>query len=293
MAIITPMIPSTGEIDYEGLRRLLQYHVASSTDNLCILGTTGEASLMSLDERAKVLSLAVEEVKGKMPILAGTGTINPTQVKTFTQQAIDIGCDAALVVTPYYVKPPQRGLIQHMMSTADLGLPVVMYNVPGRTGVNFLDESMAIAAAHPNIIGIKDATGDLTRVTKCRELISDPNFLLYSGDDATTVDFVMLGGDGGISVTANVAAPAMHTMLAAALAGDEATAKAINAELDGLHHKLFCETSPMPAKWAAQRLGLIDSAYCRPPLDYMDEKFVPIVEEALQQAKLLENIGTL
>ena len=162
-AIITPML-DTGKIDLNSLRNLLQYHLDSGTDNLCILGTTGEASVMSMDERAQVLKTAVEMVKGKMPILAGCGTINPNNVKEMTKQAIDLGCDASLLVTPYYVKPPQRGLIKHFSDMADLGLPVVMYNIPGRAKVDLTPESTAILAEHPNIVGLKDATGDLDRV---------------------------------------------------------------------------------------------------------------------------------
>ncbi|KAL7523384.1 hypothetical protein ACHAXR_000153 [Thalassiosira sp. AJA248-18] len=156
---------------------------------------------MSMDERAQVLSVAVEEVKGKIPILAGTGTINPQHVKEMTLQAIDLGCDASLVVTPYYVKPPQRGLIKHMVSMADLGLPVVMYNIPGRAGVDLTMESTAICADHSNIVGLKgktqglDATGDLDRVGKIRSLVGD-KLLLYSGNDDTSPHFVMRGGDG-------------------------------------------------------------------------------------------------
>ncbi|KAL7548351.1 hypothetical protein ACHAWF_011637 [Thalassiosira exigua] len=153
-AIITPMT-DTGKLDIPSLRKLLQIHVDAGTDNLCILGTTGEASVLSMDERAQVLKTAVEEVKGKIPILAGTGTINPEHVKEMTLQAMDIGCDASLVVTPYYVKPPQRGLIKHFTSMADLGLPVVMYNIPGRTKVDLTPESTAICADHPLIVGLK------------------------------------------------------------------------------------------------------------------------------------------
>jgi 4-hydroxy-tetrahydrodipicolinate synthase len=285
------MIPETGAIDIEGLRKLLRYHVQQETDNLCILGTTGEASVLTMEERKLVLTTAVTEVKGKIPILVGTGTINPTAVKTLTQQAIDLGCDAALVVTPYYVKPPQRCLIQHMTDAADLGLPVVIYNVPGRTAVDFKDENIAIAAQHPGIIGVKDATGDLSRVEILRKLTneysSSKDFLLYTGDDGTTLDFLLKGGDGCISVTANVAANAMHRMVQAAREGRVEEATSINAPLEGLHKKLFLESNPIPVKWAAKRLGLVDSAYCRPPLAQLDPQFESQVEDALREAGLL------
>lgn len=288
VAIVTPMNADTGDIDYGGLKKLLNMHVDAGTTNLCILGTTGEASTVTFDERDKILKLAVGEVKGKMSILAGTGTIDPNAVKQMTQHAIDVGCDAALVVCPYYVKPPQRALIKHMTDAADLGLPVVIYNIPGRTGVNFLDENIAIAAEHPNIVGVKDATSDLSRVENMRKLVTDPNFLLYSGDDSTSLEFITLGGDGCISVTANVAPADMAEMVQAALMGDADKATSINDKLMGLHKKLFLEGNPMPAKWALQRIGKIDSAYCRPPMSTFDaDKFGSEVEDALAMAGLL------
>jgi 4-hydroxy-tetrahydrodipicolinate synthase len=281
------MKPDTGAIDLTGLRKLLQYHIDAGTDNLCILGTTGEASLMTMDERAAVLQVAVDKCKGVMPILVGTGTINPVSCKALTQQAIDIGCDASLLVTPYYVKPPQRGLIRHATDLADMGLPVILYNVPGRTGVNMQDESIAIASQHPAIVGCKDATGDLSRVPNLRRLITDPAFLLYSGDDETTVEFCVAGGNGCISVTANLAAAAMRDMVAAALAGKEAEAQEINDRLVSIHKDIFCESNPIAVKWAAKRMGMIDSAYCRPPLDYLDPTLETRVEKALRRAGLL------
>lgn len=289
---MTPFEPYTGKIDFVGLRKLLQYHVESGTDNLCILGTTGESSVMSMDEREQMLKVAVEEVKGKLPILAGTGTINPASVKAMTQQAYDCGCDAALIMTPYYAKPPQRGLIQHFTTAADYGLPVVIYNVPGRTAVDMSDESIAMAALHENIVAVKDATGKLERVqslqAKLAKLGVSQDFLLYSGDDATSMDFVLQGGDGCISVTANVAANAMHRLMKAAKEGDFAEATKINDLHKLLNKKLFCESNPIPIKWAMSRIGLIESAYCRPPLDILDSKFYPDVETALRDAGLLD-----
>ncbi|KAL3795647.1 hypothetical protein HJC23_002054 [Cyclotella cryptica] len=286
-AIITPMTNS-GALDIPSLRKLLQFHVASGTDNLCILGTTGEASVMSMDERAQVLEVAVEEVKGKIPILAGTGTINPVHVKEMTLQAIDIGCDASLVVTPYYVKPPQRGLIKHFTSMADLGLPVVMYNIPGRAKVDLTPESTAICAEHENIVGLKDATGDLDRVGKIRSLVGDKShLLLYSGDDGTSPEFVMRGGDGCISVTANVAPQDMHDLMMASLDKNMELVKKINEPLLKLHKNLFLESNPIPVKWAAWRMGLISTPFCRPPLAELDSKFFDDVDAALEGAGLL------
>jgi 4-hydroxy-tetrahydrodipicolinate synthase len=285
VALITPMTP-TGDVNVNELRSLLQMHVEQGTDNLCILGTTAEASVMSMQEREMILKIAVEEVKGKMPILVGTGTINPTAVKAMTQQAIDLGCDANLLVSPYYVKPPQRCIMKHMTTMADLGLPLIIYNIPGRTGVNLLDANTAILAEHENIVGIKDATGDLSRLVNLRSLVGD-DFLMYSGDDETSLDFVAKGGDGCISVTANLAPKAMHEIMLLAKAGNVEEAKRLNTPLELLHEKLFCETNPIPTKWAAARMGIITSAFCRPPLDVMDPVFEADVAAALSAAGLI------
>jgi 4-hydroxy-tetrahydrodipicolinate synthase len=295
VALITPFLPS-GDIDVLGLEQLIQFHLDQGTDNLCILGTTAEAAVMTLDERALVLKTIVPMAKGKIPILVGTGTINPASVKAMTLQAMDYGADASLLVTPYYVKPPQRGLIRHFTEIADLGLPLVMYNVPGRTGVNLNDATVAICAQHEGIVGLKDATGDLSRIASVKAALSlsslslqdKKDFLLFSGDDESTVDFCLNGGDGCISVTANVAPNVMHRMVHAALRGDADQARLLNAPLASLHDKIFIESNPIPAKWAAQRLGLIDSAYCRPPLDSLDPALESIVEQALYVAGLLD-----
>lgn len=297
VAIVTPMNADTGKVDFDDLRRLLRYHVDAGTDNLCILGTTGEASVLTEKEKEDVLKIAVEEVKGIMPILVGTGTIDPTKIKAATQQARDLGCDAALVVTPYYVKPPQRALVNHFMTVADWDiLPVVPYNVPGRTGVNMMDENLALISQHPNIVALKDATGDVDRLVNLRKLLAEQqntDFLLYSGDDGTTIDFIARGGDGCISVTANVAAKQLREAVHAALAGDVETANKLNEPLVDLHQKLFVEANPIPAKWAAAHLGLIKSAYARPPLCEMDDKYAPEVTAALIAAGVLEPAALL
>lgn len=285
VALITPMT-NTGEIDVPNLRKLLQYHVESKTDNLCILGTTGEASVMSMDERQLILQTAVEECKGKIPIMAGCGTINPTAVKSMTQQAIDVGCDANLLVTPYYVKPPQRGMIAMFTDIADMGLPVIIYNIPGRSSINFADESIATCAEHENIVGLKDATGDLSRLASLRPMIDD-DFLLYSGDDSSSLEFVKQGGHGCISVTANIAAPTMQEIMAEALKGNFEKAESLNEPLKPLHKQLFCEASPMPVKWAAKEMGMIATDFCRPPLSTLEPEFYPQVEAALKTAGLL------
>lgn len=308
--MVTPFEPESGNVDFAGLRQLLQYHVEAGTDNLCILGTTGEAGVLSMAEREQVLQVAVEQVKGKLPIMVGCGTINPASVKAMVQQAVDCGCDAALIVTPYYVKPPQRCLVKHFLDAATYGLPVVVYNVPSRTAVDMTDESIALCASlHENIVAVKDATGKLARVAALREQLAvvaaanaagalpNKDFLLYSGDDATSMDFVLQGGDGCISVTANVAANAMHRVMASALRGDGPSAAALNDPLRLLHEKLFCEANPIPVKYAVSRMmggsdgsmknNKVLSAYCRPPLDYLDASYESAVESALRQAGLL------
>jgi 4-hydroxy-tetrahydrodipicolinate synthase len=297
VALITPFLPDTGAVDVPGLRALVEYHLNAGTDNLCILGTTGEASVLSMSERALVLQTVAEVAKGRVPLLVGCGTIDPQHVHEMTQQAFDCGADAALVVTPYYVKPPQRGLIRHFTDVATTSpLPVVMYNVPGRTAVDMADSSIAIAAMHENIVAVKDATGNLARVAALRQQLRDHqvsnDFLLLSGDDATSVDFCLLGGHGCISVTANVAARAMHESMVAALQGDRTVATTLNEPLTALHTKLFCESNPMPVKYAARRLGLIGSSYCRPPLDCLAANCEGIVDDALRQAGLLPDAAT-
>mmetsp|Transcript_16880 Transcript_16880/g.47388 ORF Transcript_16880/g.47388 Transcript_16880/m.47388 type:complete len:353 (-) Transcript_16880:92-1150(-) len=289
-ALLTPFTES-GDIDLRNLEQLLQMHVDQGTDNLCVLGTTAEAATMSMEEREIVLKKVVEIAKGKIPIMVGTGTINPTSVKAMTQQAIDLGADANLLVSPYYVKPPQRALVKLFTQTADMGLPVVLYNVPGRTNVDISDETLALCAEHDKIVAVKDATGDLSRVQSLRARLSgtkNADLLLYSGDDASTLDFILKGGDGCISVTANLAPKTMSEMVHAALDGDEEKARALNEPLLSLHNDLFVESNPIPCKWAAMKLGLINSAYCRLPLDAMDASHEPTIMAALQTAGLAE-----
>ena len=287
-ALITPFTDD-GKIDIPCLEKLVQCHLEQGTDNLCVLGTTAEAAVMSMKERELVLTTIVNIAKGKIPLLVGTGTINPESVKSMTQQAIDLGADANLLVNPYYVKAPQRGLIKHYTTMADMGLPIIIYNVPGRTASNILDETIVALSEHENIIGIKDATGDLNRLSSLKKLLGerDASFLKYSGDDATTDEFVLQGGDGCISVTANLVPGKVREVVHAALKGDAALVKTLNDPLRLLHTKLFCESNPIPTKWAAKRIGLINSAYCRPPLDEMDPQYESIVEEALRSAGLI------
>mmetsp|Transcript_12285 Transcript_12285/g.18025 ORF Transcript_12285/g.18025 Transcript_12285/m.18025 type:complete len:352 (-) Transcript_12285:104-1159(-) len=284
VAFITPFTQDN-KIHESEIRQLIRWHVESGTDNLCLLGTTAEAACLTMEERARIITIGVEEAKGKVPLLIGTGTINPVHVKEMTMQAKDLGADAALVVAPYYVKPPQRCLVQHMIDAADWDLlPIVMYNIPGRSVVDMTDESLAQCAEHPNIVGLKDATGDLSRVQRFRQLHSDPNFLLYSGDDSTSCEFINQGGDGCISVTANIVPDRMHEIMTLQ---ERSQATALDAPLQQLHADLFSDANPMPAKWVMEQMGLLSSAQCRKPLDRMDAALEPALRQAMQNAQLL------
>lgn len=288
-ALITPFTEDD-KIDVPGLEKLIDFHLEAGTDNLCVLGTTAEASVMSMEERELALTTIVNRAKGKIPLLVGTGTIDPASVKKYTQQAIDLGADASLVVSPYYVKPPQRGLIKHFTSMADMGLPVILYNVPGRTAVDISDETIATLAQHEHIVGIKDATGDISRLTSLKNILGEEgskNFLKYSGDDGTTLDYILAGGDGCISVTANIAPKVMKAMVHAALEGNGELARELNQPLELLHQRLFVEANPIPCKWAANRMGLTSRAYCRAPLDELDPQYYDFLEEALVAANML------
>ncbi|CAJ1930478.1 unnamed protein product [Cylindrotheca closterium] len=288
VALLTPFTVE-GKIDIPGLEKLLQFHLENGTDNLCVLGTTAEASTMSMDERALALTTIVNAVKGKIPVMVGTGTINPDSVKAMTQQAIDLGADGNLLVTPYYVKPPQRALVRHFTEIADMGLPVILYNVPGRTACDISDEVVVTMAEHEHVVGIKDATGNLDRLASLKKALGskDKSFLKYSGDDGTTAEFVIAGGDGCISVTANLVPAKMKEIIHAGLDGDAELARRLNEPLALLHDKLFVESNPIPAKWAAKRVGLMDLATCRPPLDEMDPAYSSVLEEALRSAGLI------
>jgi 4-hydroxy-tetrahydrodipicolinate synthase len=289
VALITPFTQN-GKIDVSGLENLIDVHLESQTDNLCVLGTTAEASVMSMEERALVLRTVADKAKGRVPIMVGTGTIDPNSVKQYTQQALDLGADSSLVVSPYYVKPPQRGLIRHFTGIADLGLPLILYNVPGRAAVDLSDETIATLSQHETIVGVKDATGDISRLTSLKKILGEEgsrNFLKYSGDDGTTIDFLLEGGDGCISVTANIVPGIMRAMVHAALEGNEEQAIELNRPLALLHKRLFVESNPIPCKWAASRLGIVKNAYCRPPLDELDPQYHDFVEEALAAANLL------
>ncbi|HVK98834.1 MAG TPA: 4-hydroxy-tetrahydrodipicolinate synthase [Dongiaceae bacterium] len=285
VALVTPM-HADDSIDWEALGRLVDWHIEQGTNAIVAVGTTGESATLDVDEHCNVIRFIVERADKRIPIIAGTGANSTKEAIELTHEAKSVGADACLLVTPYYNKPTQEGLYRHHMAIADaVAIPQMLYNVPGRTACDMQPETVARLAPHPNIVAIKEATGDLARGSKILELCGD-SITLYSGDDATAMDLILLGAKGNISVTANVAPRAMADMCAAALGGDRARAEAINAPLTDLHKNLFVEANPIPVKWALQRMGLIGSGI-RLPLTPLSEKFHPIVTDALKKAGLI------
>lgn len=289
VAIVTPMKSGVGPdtpLDMEGLARLLEYHIEQKTDGIVAVGTTGESATLMLEEHCHVIRRVVEIVNKRVPVIAGTGANSTIEAMALTACAKDAGADACLLVTPYYNKPTQAGLYEHFKAVADrVSIPQILYNVPGRTACDMLPETVSRLARINNIIGIKEATGDLARVQAIREGCGD-DFLLVSGDDETACEFILMGGDGVISVTANAAPAAMHDMTRLATAGQRDAARALDAKLLGLHQSLFLESNPIPAKWAVQRLGLIEDGI-RLPMTWLSEEFRPPVEAAMRQAEVI------
>ena len=282
VALVTPM-HRDGSIDMDALDRLLDWHLAAGTDAIVAVGTTGESATLDFEEHCAVISHVVGRIGGRIPVIAGTGANATREAIHLTQCAKDAGADACLLVTPYYNKPTQQGLFLHYQAVAEaVDVPQILYNVPGRTAVDLLPETVERLAVVPNIIGLKEALG---RPERTRELVErvGGQLELYSGDDATALDFLIAGGQGVISVTANVAPAAMHQMCMAALAGDLDEARGINARLDGLHHALFHEANPIPVKWAVARMGLMPNGI-RLPLTPLSEPFHAAVLDAMRQA---------
>ncbi len=282
VALVTPMA-ADGAVDYQALRRLVEFHIAAGTDAIVAVGTTGESATLDEEEHCEVIRVVVEQVAGRIPVVAGTGANSTREAVALTRRARQVGADACLLVTPYYNKPTQEGLFQHFRTVAEnVEIPQILYNVPGRTACDMLPATVARLAKVPNIVGIKEATGKLERVP---ELLSTcgPGFGLYSGDDATACEFCLLGGHGVISVTANVVPRAMHELCAAARAGRREEAMAIDARLAGLHRDLFIESNPIPVKWAMNAMGLIPSGI-RLPLTWLSSEYQGTVRRAMSQA---------
>jgi 4-hydroxy-tetrahydrodipicolinate synthase len=255
-ALVTPM-GEDGSIDFGAWEKLLDFHLAAGTDGVVVGGTTGESPVLDRGEIEELIRRAKSQTGGRIPVIAGSGTNSTARTVALSRAAEAAGADALLVVTPYYNKPTQEGLFQHFSAVADaVDIPVILYNVPGRTACDMLADTVARLSQHPRIVGVKEATGDIARgVAILRQ--SRPGFLLLSGDDPTAAELIRIGARGVISVTANVAARAMHELCAAGLAGRHGEAMAINERLIPLHKALFIESNPIPVKWAVHRLGLI------------------------------------
>jgi 4-hydroxy-tetrahydrodipicolinate synthase len=284
VAIVTPM-HEDGSLDLAGLRRLVDFHVREGTDAIVIVGTTGESPTVNVDEHCELIRVTVEQAAGRIPVIAGTGANSTAEAIELTHFARKAGAAAALSVVPYYNKPTQEGLYRHFRAVAEaVDIPVILYNVPGRTVADMSNDTALRLAEIPNVIGIKDATGNIERGT---DLImrAPEGFAVYSGDDASACALMLLGARGDISVVANVAPRLMHEMCAASLAGDVATARALNQRLFGLHRHLFCEANPIPVKWACQQLGLIEGGM-RLPLTPLSPECHARVRAAMQQAGL-------
>lgn len=282
VALVTPM-ESNGSVDWESLRGLIEFHIREGTDGIVAVGTTGESATLDEDEHCEVIRFTVETVKGRVPVIAGTGANSTREAIQLTKKAKEVGADACLLVTPYYNKPTQEGLYLHYKAVAEaVDIPQILYNVPGRTGCDMLTETVVRLSTVPNIIGVKEATGDLGRAKAILDQV-DPSFLLYSGDDATAGEFCLLGGHGVISVTANVAPRLMHDLCVAAQDGDVDRVKAIDAKLQGLHKDLFIESNPIPVKWALAEMGLIKQGI-RLPLTWLLPAYHGEVRAAIRQA---------
>nr|WP_238843453.1 4-hydroxy-tetrahydrodipicolinate synthase [Thiomicrorhabdus xiamenensis] len=282
VALVTPMLEDES-VDYAALEKLIEFHIESQTDAIVAVGTTGESATLDFDEHCEVVRFVVQKVAGRIPVIAGTGANSTREAIQLTQCAKDAGADACLLVSPYYNKPTQEGLYLHHKKVAEtVDIPQILYNVPGRTAVDMLPETVIRLSEIDNIIGVKEATGDISRVAQIKAGVSE-DFALYTGDDATAVDFILAGGHGGISVTANVAPKAVHDVYAAALTGDEATARAVDAPLTALHKDLFIEANPIPVKWALAEMGLIGHTI-RLPLTVLSESAQQTVRQAMQSA---------
>jgi len=285
VALVTPMDES-GAVDKESLKKLVHFHIDQGTDALVAVGTTGESATLDEDEHCDVIKAIIDYAEGKIPVIAGTGSNSTKEAINLTQRAKLAGADACLIVTPYYNKPTQEGLYLHYQAISDaVDIPQILYNVPGRTACDLLPETVGRLAKLKNIVGIKEATGDLSRVRTIREL-TGADFAIYTGDDASSREFCLLGGNGSVTVTGNVAPKLVHEMIMAAMAGDEATALAIDNKLVALHKNLFIQANPIPVKWAVAQMGLMAKGI-RLPLTWLTEDCFEVLRDAMCQAGAL------
>jgi 4-hydroxy-tetrahydrodipicolinate synthase len=286
VALVTPMTES-GDIDHVAFGRLLDWHAREGSDGIVVGGTTGESAAITAAESDELLQVAVQRLGGRLPVIAGTGASSTAVAVERTRAACELGVDAVLVVTPYYTRPPQEGLYRHFSAVADASsVPLILYNVPSRTACDLLPQTVERLSSHPQIIGIKDATGEIGRGREILERCGD-DFLLLSGDDASCRELITAGAQGVITVTGNVAPRLMHEMVEAALQGDQDSARELDGRLAGLHTALFVESNPIPAKWALGRLGLIGQGI-RLPLVGLAESYHAIVLAAMRRAGVIE-----
>lgn len=286
VAIVTPM-HADGSLDLPGLRKLIDWHITEGTDGIVIVGTTGESPTVSVEEHCELIKVAVEHTNKRIPIIAGTGGNSTSEAIALTSYAKQVGADASLLVVPYYNRPTQEGMYQHFRKIAEsVELPVILYNVPGRTVADMDNATILRLAQVPGIIGVKDATGNIARGTDLIRLAPE-SFAVYSGDDATAMALMLCGGKGNISVTANVAPRAMHELCVAACAGNIAAAVKINNRLLPLHNKLFIEPNPLPVKWAMAEMGLIPTGI-RLPLVPLSAQYHDVVRVAMRESGVLQ-----
>jgi 4-hydroxy-tetrahydrodipicolinate synthase len=286
VAIVTPM-HEDGSLDFPGLRKLIDWHIAEGTDSIVIVGTTGESPTVTVDEHCELIKVAVEQSARRIPIIAGTGGNSTAEAIELTRYAKSVGADASLLVVPYYNRPTQEGMYQHFRKIAEsVDIPVILYNVPGRTVADMSNETILRLAEVSNIVGVKDATANIARGTDLLRL-APKSFAVYSGDDATAMALMFCGGHGNISVTANVAPRAMHELCAAATSGRIKEAIEINNRMLPLHNKLFSEPNPVPVKWALAQMGLISSGI-RLPLVELNSEYHEVVRAALRESGVLQ-----
>ncbi|MGV3740690.1 MAG: 4-hydroxy-tetrahydrodipicolinate synthase [Burkholderiaceae bacterium] len=286
VAIVTPM-HADGSLDLPGLRKLIDWHIAEGTDSIVIVGTTGESPTVSVEEHCELIRVTVEHAAKRIPIIAGTGGNSTAEAIELTRYAKSVGAAASLQVVPYYNRPTQEGMYQHFNAIAEaVDLPVILYNVPGRTVADMSNETILRLAQVPGVVGVKDATGNIARGSDLIRL-APKEFAVYSGDDATAMALMFCGGKGNISVTANVAPRAMHELCVAAMEGRVADAVKINNRLIPLHNKLFIEPNPLPVKWALTKMGLMESGI-RLPLVPLSEACHDTVLGALREAGVLQ-----
>lgn len=282
VALITPM-HDDGAVDQSALNQLIEFHIENKTDALVAVGTSGESATLDVEEHCAVLKQVINQVNGRLPVIAGTGANSTSEAIELTKTAQSLGADAAMLVTPYYNKPPQEGLYQHFKAVAEaVAIPQILYNVPGRTACDLLPETVERLADIPNIVGIKEATGSMDRMEEIKARCGD-RIELYTGDDATTCEFILRGGQGCISVTANVAPRQMHDMVEAALAGDADKAREIDASIANLHNDLFLESNPIPVKWAVHEMGYCGTGI-RLPLVALAEEYRQVLRDSLRKS---------